>query len=71
MTNSTFTNGLGSHIVGIDSYIELDRVTIYDSTDLAATGHGINCIGCIDLTIKDSTFRNLTAKIGSAIDISY
>jgi hypothetical protein len=70
VTNSTFTNGQGSHIVGIDSYIGLDRVTIYDSRDLVASGHGLNCLSCIDLTIKDSTFRNLTAATGSAIYIS-
>ena len=65
--NSTFTDGPISHIVGKEAEVELDSVMMFNSSTNVGHGHGFWCVECEKVTIRDSTFYNLTSITGSAI----
>lgn len=44
-------------------------MTIANSESLTSRGHGLYCLNCLGINIRDSTFQNLTALYGSAIEI--
>ena len=67
LKNSTFTDGKGNHVRARKSGVSFDNVTMFESTDITAKGHGFYCKECTAISIKDSTFRNLTSLIAPAI----
>lgn len=67
--NSTFTNGSVNHIRATKSRVMIDQVNMFNSTDAVENGHGVHCIECKHLEVRNSNFTNLAAARGGAIDI--
>ena len=67
--NSIFTNGKDKHIYAEKSSVSLDAVTIRDSEDLSATGHGLYCLTCSDLHVTNSSFQRLRSNMAPAIKV--
>ena len=51
------------------SHVSLTNVTVRDSVDLTAYGHGLWCDQCLSLSVANSTFHNLTSLHGPAIKL--
>ena len=54
--DSTFKNGTSSHVKGDDADVELVNVTMYDSIDDKAEGHGLHCVSCGKVIVVYSNF---------------
>ena len=67
--NSIFTDGKDQHIYAENSSVSLDGVTIRDSEDLSATGHGLYCLTCIGLHVTNSSFQRLRSNMAPAIKV--
>jgi len=50
VSNSEFYNSSGSYLIGLLSSITLSGVTIRDSTDDNAVGHGLACFDCEEVS---------------------
>ena len=68
--NSSFTNGKKNHIAATQTLVRIESTTIYDSQDKLETGHGLTCLNCVELTVLNSTFRNLVSYSAPAIYIA-
>ena len=67
--NSIFTDGKKQHIYADQSKVSLDGVTIRDSEDLSADGHGLLCLTCDSLSVTNSKFLRLRSSTAAAIKV--
>ena len=66
--NSNFTQSSTGYMVhGVDSFITFEGVYMFNSSNIQQVGHGLYCFSCRSVKISQSTFVNMTSKLGGAI----
>ena len=70
VSNSTFTDGKGSHIHATLAPLHVSDSEFSDSIDLESDGHGILCDECRQVLIENTKFSGLTGYRGAAFKLA-